>query len=179
MALRAMKQVALTLVLLLSIAAPTLAAAPLPEETDHLSSYSIAVQHAFNRCDSSALHDGEWLLVGPFEGEPTLLAGAFLVDISASEVQQLLASGVAESACPQIERQHTARWWVDDPRFDDQWHLDNTGQSGGVINEDANVTGVWDVYNGTGVAIGIVDDGLQNDHQELSANYISSNEWDY
>ena len=179
MALRAMKQVALTLVLLLSIAAPTVAAAPLAEDTDHLSSYSIAVQHAFNRCDSSALHDGEWLLVGPFEGEPTLLAGAFLVDISASEVQHLLASGVAESACPQIERQHTARWWVDDPRFDDQWHLDNTGQSGGVINEDANVTGVWDVYNGTGVAIGIVDDGLQHDHPDLSANYLSSNDWDY
>lgn len=58
-----------------------------------------------------------------------------------------------------------------DPLFDQQWHLRNTGQTGGTPGVDANVTSVWDQFTGDGVVIGIVDDGLQHEHPEFTARY--------
>ena len=58
-----------------------------------------------------------------------------------------------------------------DPLFEFQWHLLNTGQSGGTPGIDINVTEVWNDYTGSGVVIGIIDDGVQYDHPDLSANY--------
>jgi len=51
-----------------------------------------------------------------------------------------------------------------------QWHLDNTGQNGSIVGLDANITGVWDTYLGSGVTISIVDDGLEVTHPDLIAN---------
>ncbi|MBT5037387.1 MAG: S8 family serine peptidase, partial [Rhodospirillaceae bacterium] len=59
----------------------------------------------------------------------------------------------------------------DDPDFEFQWHLNNTGQTGGTAGIDINVTEVWNDYTGTGVVIGIIDDGVQHDHPDLAANY--------
>ncbi|NJP06456.1 MAG: S8 family serine peptidase [Chloroflexaceae bacterium] len=65
-----------------------------------------------------------------------------------------------------------------DPNFPDQWHLDNTGQIDGSVAEDLNVLPVWnDGIQGNGVVIGIVDDGLQHEHPDLSPNYRA--EWSY
>jgi len=58
-----------------------------------------------------------------------------------------------------------------DPKFGEQWHLLNTGASGGTPGIDINITDVWNDYTGTGVVIGIIDDGVQHDHPDLSANY--------
>lgn len=66
-----------------------------------------------------------------------------------------------------------------DPLYVDQWHLNNTGQSGGTPGVDANVESVWDTYLGTGVTIGIVDDGLQYTHPDLAGNYNASLSFDY
>lgn len=73
-----------------------------------------------------------------------------------------------------------------DPFFPQQWHLQNTGQSGGVAGADANVTTAWDVLNagnqpvrGTGVVVGVLDDGLQWNHPDLAAAYSSANSWDF
>ena len=62
-----------------------------------------------------------------------------------------------------------------DPLFPQQWHLKNTGQAGGIIGVDANVFPVWSSYQGTGVVIGIVDDGVESTHPDLSPNYHA--EW--
>ena len=35
----------------------------------------------------------------------------------------------------------------------------------GTVGEDANVTGVWDSYNGSGVIISVIDDGV--DHSQF------------
>ena len=58
-----------------------------------------------------------------------------------------------------------------DPRFGSQWHLLNTGASGGTPGIDINITDVWNDYTGSGVTIGIIDDGVQHSHPDLSANY--------
>ncbi|MFA6544337.1 MAG: S8 family serine peptidase [Limisphaerales bacterium] len=74
------------------------------------------------------------------------------------------------SADPQLARQMVRRFIPNDPFFTNQWHLRNTGQNGGTPGMDINVTNVWDNFRGTGVTIGIVDDGLQGTHPDLTNN---------
>ncbi|MBF0206485.1 MAG: S8 family serine peptidase [Oligoflexia bacterium] len=58
-----------------------------------------------------------------------------------------------------------------DPYFKLQWHLVNTGQEEGTINEDINVASVWNEGNrGNGVLVMVVDDGVEIAHPDLVAN---------
>jgi proprotein convertase subtilisin/kexin type 2 len=60
---------------------------------------------------------------------------------------------------------------ADDPLFSEQWHLENTGQDGGTIGEDAQLVGAWQAgFDGDGVRIVIVDDGLEIGHEDLFNN---------
>lgn len=67
-----------------------------------------------------------------------------------------------------------------DPRFPEQWHLENAGQSGGLAYADINVRPVWDArITGAGVTIGIVDEGVQYTHPDLQPNWINGSGYDY
>lgn len=57
-----------------------------------------------------------------------------------------------------------------------QWHLRNTGQTGGVAGIDSNVTLVWPNYTGRTIKIGIVDDGFDLAHSDLAASFKGG--WD-
>jgi subtilisin-like proprotein convertase family protein len=82
--------------------------------------------------------------------------------------------GVADFSTPLIRKQQQRRLIPNDPLFGRQWHLlntgTNTGVSGLVAGNDVNVTSVWDNYQGDGINIGIVDDGLQVAHPDLAPN---------
>ncbi len=177
-----MKWFGISLLLVISSLSPLVSATETYPETDYVSEYSKAVQSAFERCTEWPAHDGTWLVVSgnPMGAEAPFLSYAWLVEADAKEIQHWLEIHRIEVACPQIDRQHEPRWTPNDPKFGDQWHLENTGQtSGGVSGEDANLTGAWQSYQGTGVTIGIVDDGVDTDHPDLSTNYDSSNDYDY
>ncbi len=49
-----------------------------------------------------------------------------------------------------------------DPRIANQWHLNNTGQGGGLVDADPDVFEAWDVNQGgsSNLVVGIVDDGV-------------------
>jgi kexin len=67
-----------------------------------------------------------------------------------------------------------------DPLFGDQWHLSNTGQAGGTPGEDAGATGAWTAgFDGTGVRIAIVDDGLEIGHEDLFWNALPGESHNY
>ena len=55
-----------------------------------------------------------------------------------------------------------------------QWHLENTGQTGGTAGIDINVSAVWDDYTGAGVSVAVYDDGVDFTHSELDDNYDAS-----
>ncbi len=54
--------------------------------------------------------------------------------------------------------------------FQDQWHLRNTGQSGGTPGVDINVVPAWADYTGAGVSIAVNDTGLDPTHPDLAGN---------
>lgn len=76
-------------------------------------------------------------------------------------------------AYPLVKTQQEARFIPNDPLFAQQWHLQNTGQTGGLAGADANVTAAWDIATGNGVVIAVVDDGLQYTHPDLAAKYVA------
>ncbi len=80
---------------------------------------------------------------------------------------------------PLVARQQSKRLLPNDPLFAGQWHLRNTGQTGGVIGADSNLETAWDLSLGTGVVIGIVDDGLERTHPDLSPNYTATHSFDF
>jgi hypothetical protein len=59
-----------------------------------------------------------------------------------------------------------------DPRFNEQWALRNTGQSGGVAGADIKATQAWDITKGGVTALGdtivvAIMEGMQLDHPDL------------
>ncbi|HMP60765.1 MAG TPA: S8 family serine peptidase, partial [Gemmatales bacterium] len=65
----------------------------------------------------------------------------------------------------------TSQAFPNAPLFNRQWHLLNTGQGGGQPGIDARVIQAWDQVRGTGVTIGIVDDGVDWGHPDLQPNF--------
>ena len=73
-----------------------------------------------------------------------------------------------------------------DPLYPQQWHLKNTGQSGGTFGEDINVEPVWNTtltsgvkIRGQGVYISVVDGDMQLDHPDLIDNISTTQTRDY
>jgi len=69
------------------------------------------------------------------------------------------------------------RFLPNDPLFLNQWHIRGRGQNGAKKASDAKITPVWEqrdssgkLIRGTGVIIGITDDGVEINHPDLSAN---------
>ena len=59
---------------------------------------------------------------------------------------------------------------VNDPLFSQQWYLLNTGQSGGTPGIDIDLGNVWNDYTGKGVVVGVMDQGIQFSHPDLTRN---------
>ncbi|HQO68405.1 MAG TPA: S8 family serine peptidase, partial [Candidatus Syntrophosphaera sp.] len=63
------------------------------------------------------------------------------------------------------------RWTPNDPRYGEQWHYHNTGQTGGTVDADIDLPEAWDIEKGhSDVVVCIQDQGVQYDHPDLAAN---------
>ena len=70
------------------------------------------------------------------------------------------------------------RFLPDDPRFPDQWHLDNTEDNPGVLDHDLNAPAVWDFTMGReDVIIAILDSGVDLYHEDLEEDLLPG--WDF
>jgi hypothetical protein len=54
-----------------------------------------------------------------------------------------------------------------DPLFGNQWHLKNVGQGGGVAGADIKATYAWDLGQGAGRVIAIIDSGVDDQAQDI------------
>lgn len=58
-----------------------------------------------------------------------------------------------------------------DPRFNEQWSLRNTGQSGGQVGADINATAAWETTTGSATTvIAVIDGGIDFTHPDLINN---------
>ncbi|TID28375.1 hypothetical protein CANINC_002553 [Pichia inconspicua] len=65
---------------------------------------------------------------------------------------------------------------INDPIFDQQWHLKNVA----FLGEDVNVIPVWRKgVTGKGVVTALIDDGLDYESLDLKDNYCAKGSWDY
>ena len=172
---------------------------------DILGTYSRSVQIAFERVsDIDSYEEAElarvnsWLVVTGIpieehrwttaEPEDTVpvehLRGSYIwtFEDSTKGLEKLRSSflkGEIESFSPLLDKSVSTRFEPNDPFYDDQWHLNNTGQTSGTSGEDANVTAVWNSYNGSGVVISVIDDGVEHSHPDLTTNYLSQHSYDW
>lgn len=111
--------------------------------------------------------------------------GAYILRASApadapAAAQALDVSGLVMWAAPDWLERKAKRAIPNDTFFGSQWHLRNTGQSGGTLGADVNATPAWDTHKGTTqTAIVIADDGLEIGHEDLVANTALGEHWDF
>jgi len=67
------------------------------------------------------------------------------------------------------ERHMDAYPGVNDADYWRQWHLNNTGQAGGVFGADIDAEAAWAIYTGSpSIKIGVIDTGVDGNHDDLS-----------
>jgi subtilisin family serine protease len=76
--------------------------------------------------------------------------------------ERLLQEEAVEYAHPELVREVRARG-----AFPQQWHLKRTTVAGRSINAHANVEAAWNLTDGTGTVIAVIDTGIDIDHEEF------------
>jgi subtilisin family serine protease len=118
--------------------------------------------------------------------DPAALArepGVASVEVLRGQVARVVvATGVDEIALSRRLRDRADVAWAhpdfivfpvltsepNDPYFADQWHLDNTGQSGWTPGTDINAVAAWDMATGAGQLVAVIDTGIELTHPDLS-----------
>lgn len=82
---------------------------------------------------------------------------------------------IGDSSMEMIEEARK-NFMIDDPLFDEQWHLINSN----YLGNDVNVTGLWkENITGNGVVAALVDDGLDFENPDLKENFCAEGSWDF
>ncbi|TDQ11377.1 S8 family serine peptidase [Pedobacter metabolipauper] len=75
---------------------------------------------------------------------------------------------MVEFAQPDFIREYHKYATVNDPMYNAQWALKNTGQNGGTPGEDINIEAAWAITQGSpDIIISIIDTGVDYKHPEL------------
>ncbi len=100
---------------------------------------------------------------------------AFLVRLSAPgehalrQCEELGALPEVRWAEPNFHRRLHQTFVPDDELFDMQFHLHNTGQSGGTEGADPDMIGAWEIEPGgdPDLLVAVIDSGIRMDHPDL------------
>ena len=109
--------------------------------------------------------DSEYLI----ETSATDANGVFLT------VERLSKTGFVEWAVPNVafRPQLLGEVIPNDTYFANQWHLNNTGQSGGTPGVDIDAPEAWEITTGDpNIVIAVLDEGVDTDHPDLIDNIV-------
>lgn len=97
--------------------------------------------------------------------------------------ENLAAREAAYRARPEVDFVHPdylggGGFVPNDTFYGDQWHLSNTGQSGGTAGADIEAEAGWDIAaGGASVVVAVLDTGIDSDHQEFAGRIVAG--WDF
>lgn len=87
-------------------------------------------------------------------------------DDATTVAKRLAGSGLFEWAEPDLYIPTSPRT-IDDPLFQYQWHLQNTGQTGGRPGADVKAVDAWNTTEGDGAVVAILDEAIDWQHPDL------------
>jgi subtilisin family serine protease len=102
----------------------------------------------------------------------------FQVEVAPGEDALTVANALQESeiavaAEPEFIEYIGQRVTPTDPTYGQQWHLNNTGGSGGVAGADIAAERAWDFTLGRGVRVAVIDNGFDVQHLDLAAAIVA------
>jgi thermitase len=107
----------------------------------------------------------------------------YLLDVTGADanavfgaVEQLMRLSYVEWAAPNLAFKPMLLGQVipNDTYFSKQWHLNNTGQSGGKTCADVNAPEAWTITTGDpNIVIAVLDTGVDVHHPDLVANIVA------
>jgi len=100
-------------------------------------------------------------------------------DVAYSVLNEWEESGKLWGFYPERNSINELRYQPNDPFYEKQWYLENSGQNGGISGIDINPQNAWDDYTGDGIFIGVIDDGVDYNNPDLSSNFLNSLSEDY
>lgn len=99
--------------------------------------------------------------------------GAELWVVAGMSVDEALARFSADPSVEYAEpnfRIHATGFIPDDPLFESQWALHNTGQTGGLPGADIDAPEAWESTTGEGVVVAVIDGGVDWSHPDLQTS---------
>ncbi len=87
---------------------------------------------------------------------------------------RLMDSGIVEFAHADfLAEKKLHRVAIQDPLFHYQWHLENLGQTGGSPGADIKAVEAWDLTDGSGAIVAVLDDAIDWKHPDLVDNVVA------
>ncbi|MCX6210556.1 MAG: S8 family serine peptidase, partial [Bacteroidetes bacterium] len=79
-----------------------------------------------------------------------------------------------------LDANNGATFLPNDPRLNEQWHYNNTGQGLGKVGKDIKLIDAWDIETGKPqVIVAIHDIGVQLDHPDLAQNILPNKSFNF
>jgi len=94
-----------------------------------------------------------------------------VVDVEGKKVGEAVSAYARNNQVEYVEPNYIAHALTapDDVFFNKQWGMDNTGQTGGLVDADIDAPEAWDLTTGNSeIIIAILDTGIDQSHEDLA-----------
>ena len=106
--------------------------------------------------------------------------GSGLLRNALTVANALYESGLCRWAHPNFVASRSPRFVPNDPQYQNQWHLNNTGQSGGTRGADVRAEEAWEITTGSpDVSIAVEDEKLVLRMEPAPAFVADLEHWHY